>query len=42
MYILVKDFERIMGEMIPARLAEEWDNVGLQAGRNEKEVNVIL
>ena len=32
----------MMGEMVPARLAEEWDNVGLQAGRNEKEVKVIL
>ena len=42
MYILVKDFVNIMSEMIPARLAEDWDNVGLQVGRNEKEVKVIL
>jgi len=42
MYILIKDFANMMGEMVPARLAEEWDNVGLQVGRNEKEVKVIL
>ena len=42
MYILIKDLVSIMGEMIPARLAEEWDNVGLQIGRSEKEVKVIL
>jgi dinuclear metal center YbgI/SA1388 family protein len=42
MYILIKDFVKIMSEMIPARLAEEWDNVGLQVGRNDKEVKVIL
>ena len=42
MYILIKDFVNLMGEMIPARLAEEWDNIGLQVGRNEKEVRVIL
>ena len=42
MFILVKDFVNMMSEMIPARLAEEWDNPGLQVGRNEKEVKVIL
>ena len=42
MNILVKDFVKIMGEMAPARLAEDWDNVGLQLGRNEKEIRVIL
>jgi dinuclear metal center YbgI/SA1388 family protein len=40
--IFVKDIVKIMGEMAPARLAENWDNVGLQVGRNEKEVKVIL
>ena len=42
MYISVKDFIKMMSEMLPVRLAEEWDNVGLQVGRNEKEVKVIL
>lgn len=42
MSILVKDFVNIISEMIPARLAEDWDNVGLQVGRSEKEVKVIL
>ena len=42
MFILVKDIVKIMSEMAPARLAEDWDNVGLQVGRYEKEVRVIL
>jgi len=42
MNISVKDLVKILGEMAPARLAEDWDNVGLQLGRNEKEVRVIL
>ena len=42
MHITVKDISRIFGEMAPTRLAEEWDNVGLLAGRSEKEVKVIL
>lgn len=42
MNISVKDIVKLMNEMIPARLAEDWDNVGLQVGRNEKEVKVIL
>ena len=42
MNISVKDIVKIMSEMAPARLAEEWDNVGLQVGRNDKEVKVIL
>ena len=42
MNIFVKDIVKIMSEMAPARLAEDWDNVGLQVGRNEKEVKVIL
>ena len=42
MNISVKDIVKIMNEMAPARLAEDWDNVGLQVGRNEKEVRVIL
>lgn len=42
MYILIKNFVNLMNEMIPSRLAEEWDNIGLQVGRKEKEVKVIL
>ena len=42
MYILIKKFVNLMNEMIPSRLAEEWDNIGLQVGRGEKEVKVIL
>lgn len=42
MNISVKDIAKIVSEMAPARLAEDWDNVGLQVGRNEKEVRVIL
>lgn len=42
MYISVKDIVKIMGEMAPVRLAEEWDNVGLLVGRSEREVKVIL
>ena len=42
MNISVKDIAKILSEMAPARLAEDWDNVGLQVGRNEKEVRVIL
>ena len=42
MFIAIKDIVRILNEMAPPRLAEEWDNVGLQVGRNEKEVKVVL
>ena len=42
MYTSVKDISRILNEMAPSRLAENWDNVGLLVGRAEKEVRVIL
>lgn len=42
MSISVRGISLIIGEMAPPRLAEEWDNIGLLAGRNEKEVRVIL
>ncbi len=42
MYISVRDIVKIMNEMAPVQLAEDWDNVGLQVGRSEKEVKVIL
>ena len=42
MFISVKNIARIISEMAPARLAEDWDNVGLQVGRSEKEVRIII
>ena len=42
MNISVAIIAKIMSEMVPARLAEDWDNVGLQVGHNEKEVRIIL
>ena len=42
MNISVAKIARIMSEMVPARLAEDWDNVGLQVGHNDKEVKIIL
>ena len=42
MNISVAKIVKIMSEMAPARLAEDWDNVGLQVGHNEKEVKIIL
>lgn len=38
----VKYIEKILNEMAPLPLAEEWDNVGLLAGKTEKDVKVIL
>lgn len=42
MFVSVKDIVKIINEMVPVRIAEEWDNVGLQVGRSEKEVKVII
>ena len=42
MNISVATIAKIMSEMVPARLAEDWDNVGLQVGHNDKEVKIIL
>ena len=42
MNITVAKIVKIMGEMAPVRLAEDWDNVGLQVGHNDKEVKNIL
>ena len=42
MFIAIKDIVRILNEMAPPRLAEDWDNVGLQVGHNDKEVKIIL
>ncbi|WP_124327530.1 Nif3-like dinuclear metal center hexameric protein [Desulfonema ishimotonii] len=37
----VADIIQIMEEMAPARLAEDWDNVGLQVGRKDGPVRKI-
>ncbi len=41
MTVKVKDIIAIMEKNYPLRLAEEWDNVGLQTGSREKEVRKI-
>ncbi|WP_165000320.1 Nif3-like dinuclear metal center hexameric protein [Anaerophilus nitritogenes] len=38
----IKNITRIMEEIAPSYLAESWDNVGLQIGAFEEEVNKIL
>ena len=38
----VKDIERIVGEIAPYELAEEWDNVGLLLGRKDGKVSRVL
>jgi len=38
----VADIEKILFDFAPRDLAEEWDNVGLQAGFSTEEVNGIL
>jgi dinuclear metal center YbgI/SA1388 family protein len=42
MLAAVKDVVRILNEIAPPSLAEEWDNVGLMVGRTEEPVRVIL
>ena len=42
MDLLVKDMVKILNEMAPPRLAEDWDNVGLLVGRMKKPARVIL
>ena len=37
-----KELERIVGEIAPYELAEEWDNVGLLVGRQEREITRVL
>lgn len=41
MYV-VQDFCRQMEELAPLELAQEWDNVGLQIGRLDKQVTTVL
>jgi len=38
----VKDIERLVGEIAPYELAEEWDNVGLLLGRADGQVTRVL
>jgi len=38
----VSDMERLVGEIAPYELAEEWDNVGLLVGRARAEVSRVL
>lgn len=38
----VKEIERLVGEIAPFELAEEWDNVGLLLGRADREVTRVL
>ena len=38
----VRELERIVGEIAPYELAEEWDNVGLLVGRQEREITRVL
>ena len=38
----VSDMERLVGEIAPYELAEEWDNVGLLVGRAGAEVSRVL
>ena len=42
MLAAVKDVIRILNEVAPPSLAEEWDNVGLMVGRTDEPVRVIL
>ncbi|MCI6222089.1 MAG: Nif3-like dinuclear metal center hexameric protein [Selenomonadales bacterium] len=42
MLAAVKDVIRILNEIAPPSLAEEWDNVGLMVGRTDEPVRVIL
>ena len=37
-----KELERIVGEIAPYELAEEWDNVGLLVGRQESKITRVL
>jgi len=38
----VSDIERLVGEIAPFELAEEWDNVGLLMGRRDAQVSRVL
>ena len=38
----VKDIETLVGQIAPYELAEPWDNVGLLAGRSDRQVSRVL
>ena len=38
----VRDVVNVIEKLAPVCLAEKWDNVGLLAGREDKEINKIL
>lgn len=40
--ITAKELEALVGEIAPYELAEEWDNVGLLAGREGREISRVL
>lgn len=40
--VTVNDIVRLLEEMAPPELAEEWDNVGLMLGRRQKAVRKLL
>ena len=33
----IEEVEKLLGEMIPVSLAEDWDNVGLMLGRSNNK-----
>lgn len=38
----LEEVEKLLGEMIPVSLAEDWDNVGLMLGRSNKQIKRVL
>ena len=38
----VRDIAALMEGLAPAHLAEEWDNVGLQVGSLQAEIEAVL
>ena len=40
--VTVNDIVNLLEEMIPAKLAESWDNVGLMLGRGSRPVRRLL
>ena len=42
MYPLVKDFLELLEQIAPTRLAEPWDNPGLQVGSYNQEIRKVL
>lgn len=38
----LEEVSRLLGEMIPSALAEDWDNVGLMLGRSHKQIKRVI